>query len=252
MKKLLRKILLELEQKSIPNPVHGEAGYNTVSSPFGMRTHPVDGKEKMHTGIDISVKCGTPLKAPANGTVIVAEFKEDACGGRVKINHGNYFTLYCHLKKIEVSVNEKVFQGEKIGEVGGGKGEPGAGSSTGCHLHMEVQNAQGVPQNPEDFVNLQKSPKPTSSETIGKGSSGDQIKTLKCFLKNTKYRTKLGNEKDTNEIGSNTEEAIKELQKDLGVDVNGKITAEMIPLIKDKIQELTLAQRKLIQSCYSS
>ena len=44
MKKLLRKILLELE---IPNPVHGEAGYNTVSSPFGMRKHPESGEEKM-------------------------------------------------------------------------------------------------------------------------------------------------------------------------------------------------------------
>jgi hypothetical protein len=250
MKKLLRKILLELE---IPNPVHGESGYDTVSSPFGMRKHPVTGEQKMHNGIDISVKCGTPLKAPANGTVIVAEFKDDACGGRVKINHGNYFTLYCHLKKIEVSVNEKVFQGEKIGEVGGGKGEPGAGSSTGCHLHMEVQNAQGEPQNPISFVKLEKSPKPTSTETIGKDSTGDPIKTLKCFLKNTKYGLrKLGDEVDTNKIGPKTEEAIKELQKDLGVQVNGKITAEMIPLIKDKIQELTLAQRKLIQSCYSS
>jgi hypothetical protein len=253
MKKLLRKILLELDRSSIPNPVHGVSGSNRISSPFGMRIHPVDGKEKMHTGIDISVECGTPLKAPANGTVIVAEFKEDACGGRVKINHGNYFTLYCHLKKIEVSVNEKVFQGEKIGEVGGGKGEPGAGSSTGCHLHMEVQNAQGVPQNPEDFVNLQKSPKPTSSETIKQGASGEQIKTLKCFLKHTTYGGfQLGNEKDTDEIGPKTVEAIKRLQDDLGVTASGEITAEMIPLIKDKIQDMNAGTKKLIQNCYSS
>jgi hypothetical protein len=250
MKKLLRKILLELE---IPNPVHGESGYDTVSSPFGMRKHPVTGEQKMHNGIDISVKCGTPLKAPANGTVIVAEFKDDACGGRVKINHGNYFTLYCHLKKIEVSVNEKVFQGEKIGEVGGGKGEPGAGSSTGCHLHMEVQNAQGEPQNPINFVKLEKSPKPTSNEAIKQGATGEQIKTLKCFLKNTKYGLgKLDDEKDDNKIGPKTVEAIKRLQSDLNLSETGEITAEMIPLIKDKIQELTLAQRKLIQSCYSS
>ena len=245
MKKLLRKILLELE---IPNPVHGASGSNQISSKYG---DPRGNRE--HVGIDIPVGCGTVLKSPANGRVIDAGFKDDACGGRIKIDHGGYSTRYCHLQKISVSVGEQVFKGEKIGEVGGKKGTTGAGTSTsGCHLHMEVQSPIDTQVNPEEYVNLNLPPKPTSNETIGKGSSGDPIKTLKCFLKNTKYRTKLGDEKDTKEIGPNTEEAIKELQKDLGVEVNGKITAEMIPLIKDKIQELTLAQRKLIQSCYSS
>jgi peptidoglycan hydrolase-like protein with peptidoglycan-binding domain len=96
-------------------------------------------------------------------------------------------------------------------------------------------------------------PKPTTTQTIDKDSTGDPIKTLKCFLKNTKYGLrKLGDEVDTPKIGPKTEDAIKELQEDLGVPVNGKITAEMIPLIKDKIQELTSVQRQSIQSCYSS
>jgi hypothetical protein len=72
-------------------------------------------------------------------------------------------------------------------------------------------------------------------------------------LKNTKYGfRKLDDEVDNNKIGPNTVEAIKRLQRDLNLSDTGEITAEMIPLIKDKIQELTLAQRKLIQSCYSS
>jgi len=247
MKKLLRKILLELE---IPNPVHGAQNSTTISSGWG-DPRP-NGRE--HVGIDIPVDCGTVLKSPANGKVIDASFKDDACGGRIKIDHGGYSTRYCHLQKISVSVGEKVFQGEKIGEVGGKKGTTGSGTSTsGCHLHMEVQSPVNTQVNPKEYVNLNLPPKPTSNETIDKDSTGDPIITLKCFLKNTKYGLrKLGDEVDTNKIGPKTEEAIKELQKDLGVQVNGKITAEMIPLIKDKIQELTLPQRELIQRCYSS
>jgi murein DD-endopeptidase MepM/ murein hydrolase activator NlpD len=247
MKKLLRKILLELE---IPNPVHGATNSTRISSGWG-DPRP-NGRE--HVGIDIPVDCGTVLKSPANGKVIDASFKDDACGGRIKIDHGGYSTRYCHLQKISVSVGEKVFQGEKIGEVGGKKGTTGAGTSTsGCHLHMEVQSPVNTQVNPKEYVNLNLPPKPTSNETIDKDSTGDPIKTLKCFLKNTKYGLrKLGDEVDTPKIGPKTEDAIKELQEDLGVPVNGKITAEMIPLIKDKIQDMNPATKKLIQKCYSS
>jgi murein DD-endopeptidase MepM/ murein hydrolase activator NlpD len=247
MKKLLRKILLELE---IPNPVHGATNSTRISSGWGAPRP--NGRE--HVGIDIPVDCGTVLKSPANGKVIDASFKDDACGGRIKIDHGDYSTRYCHLQKINVSVGEKVFQGEKIGEVGGKEGTTGAGTSTsGCHLHMEVQSPINIQVNPEEYVNLNLPPKPTSNETIGKGRTGGPIKTLQCFLKNTKYGfRKLDDEVDNNKIGPNTVEAIKRLQRDLNLSDTGEITAEMIPLIKDKIQELTLPERKLIQSCYSS
>jgi murein DD-endopeptidase MepM/ murein hydrolase activator NlpD len=249
MKKLLRKILLELE---IPNPVYGATNSKRIDSKYGMRRHPKTGKNQMHSGIDIPVPCGTELKAPDNGTVMEAGFLDDACGGRIKINHDGYSTRYCHLQTINVEKGERIFKGEKIGITGGEEGMRGAGSTTGCHLHMEVQSPIGTQVDPENHVELGLAPKPTSSDTIGKGSTGNPIKTLKCFLKNTKYRTKLDDEKDTNEIGPKTEDAIKELQEDLGVPVNGKITAEMIPLIKDKIQDMNPATKKLIQKCYSS
>ena len=247
MKKLLRKILLELE---IPNPVHGAQNSTTISSGWG-DPRP---NNREHVGIDIPVDCGTVLKSPANGKVIDASFKDDECGGRIKIDHGGYSTRYCHLQKISVSVGEKVFQGEKIGEVGGKKGTTGSGTSTsGCHLHMEVQSPVNNQVNPEEYVNLNLQPKPTSNEVIKQGDTGEQIKTLKCFLKHTTYGGfQLGDEKDNDVIGPKTVEAIKRLQDDLGVTASGEITAEMIPLIKDKIQDMNAGTKKLIQNCYSS
>ncbi len=249
MKKLLRKILLELDRSSIPNPVHGFSGSNQISSGWG------DSRgDRTHVGIDIPVDCGTVLKSPANGKVIEASFENDPCGGRIKIDHGGYSTRYCHLQKISVSVNEKVFKGEKIGEVGGKKGTTGAGTSTsGCHLHMEVQSPIGTQVNPEEYVNLNLPPKPTSNEAIKQGATGEQIKTLKCFLKHTTYGGfRLGDEKDNDVIGPKTVEAIKRLQSDLNLSETGEITAEMIPLIKDKIQDMNATTKKLIQNCYSS
>ena len=248
MKDLIRKILLsELE---IPNPVHGVSGSQSFSSPFGADR---PGNRK-HAGVDIAVACGTPLIAPDNGKVIEAGFQEDGCGGRIKIDHGDYSTRYCHLQKIEVEVGEKIFKGERIGEVGGEPGTTGAGTSTsGCHLHMEVQKPIGTTIDPTNIVKLGISPKRTKSEEIGTGTRNKNIKYLKCFLKNTKYGLgQLGDESETDVFGPKTEEAIKKLQKDFGISETGKIDNTMIPLIKDKIQGLTQLQKNSIKNCIKS
>ena len=249
MKELIRKILLsELE---IPNPVHGSSGFQSVSSGYG------DARSggKTHQGIDIPVDCGTPLLAPANGKVVQAGFVNDACGGRIKIDHGSYYTRYCHLQRIDVEVNEQIFQGEKIGEVGGEEGTEGAGTSTsGCHLHMEVSLGGGQIVNPANYLNLNLSPKRTKTEQeYGVGTTHQSIKYLKCFLKNTKYGLDLNlDDSDEETFDKKTEDALKELQKDLGIRETGKIDNTIIPLIKDKIQELSLTQRTLIKNCIGS
>jgi hypothetical protein len=248
MKELIHKILLtELE---IPNPVHGASGSQSFSSGYGDERS----GGRTHAGIDIAVACGTPLIAPDNGKVIEAEFREDGCGGRIKIDHGGYSTRYCHLQRIEVEVGEQIFKGERIGEVGGEPGTKGSGTSTsGCHLHMEVQQPIGTQVNPESIVKLNSSPKRSKSEEIEKGIKDKNIKYLKCFLKNTKYGLgKLGDESDTDEFGPKTEEAIKKLQEDLNIPITGKIDNTMIPLIKDKVQSLTKAQKTLIKNCINS
>ncbi len=107
-------------------------GYYSVSSPFGLRYHPLTGVEKMHTGIDIPAPSGTSVIAAGSGKVISAKWS-DAYGNYIVIDHGGGIsTFYGHLKSILVSDGELVSKGKIIGEVGT------TGYSTGPHLHFGV------------------------------------------------------------------------------------------------------------------
>ncbi|MBB1513074.1 peptidoglycan DD-metalloendopeptidase family protein [Tessaracoccus sp. MC1627] len=100
-----------------------------VSSPFGMRRHPVTGVVKLHDGVDLAASCGTPVNAPSGGVVVDASFHV-AYGYRVRIDHGGGLTMsYTHLPGLEVREGQQVAAGARIGRVGN------TGLSTGCHLH---------------------------------------------------------------------------------------------------------------------
>ena len=105
-----------------------------LSSPFGMRKHPIDGFNKMHRGTDFAAPTGTPIMASGNGTVKKAGW----CGGGgncVVIKHNStYQTVYAHMSKFAVGIRSgvRVKQGQTIGYVGS------TGKSTGPHLHYEV------------------------------------------------------------------------------------------------------------------
>ena len=105
-----------------------------LSSPFGMRKHPIDGFNKMHRGTDFAAPSGTPIMASGNGTVKKAGW----CGGGgncVVIKHNStYQTVYAHMSKFAVGIRSgvRVKQGQTIGYVGS------TGKSTGPHLHYEV------------------------------------------------------------------------------------------------------------------
>ena len=108
------------------------ASYVYVSSRFGLRVHPITGKTKSHTGIDIASNQGTAVYASDGGTVTLAGWN-GGYGNCIMIDHGNgYVTLYGHLSSISVSVGQTVSQGATIGAVGS------TGNSTGPHLHFEV------------------------------------------------------------------------------------------------------------------
>ena len=105
-----------------------------LSSPFGMRKHPIDGFNKMHRGTDFAAPMGTPIMASGDGIIKKAGW----CGGGgncVKIKHNStYQTVYAHMSKFARGIKPgvRVKQGQTIGYVGS------TGKSTGPHLHYEV------------------------------------------------------------------------------------------------------------------
>lgn len=119
-----------------------------VSSPFGWRIHPIYGYRSFHDGVDLATACGTPVRAPADGTVI-SEYYQSALGNRMIIDHGitrgvGLTTAYNHLSGYAVSPGARVERGQVIAYVGT------TGWSTGCHLHFTV-NQNGVPVDPMNW-----------------------------------------------------------------------------------------------------
>jgi murein DD-endopeptidase MepM/ murein hydrolase activator NlpD len=114
---------------SFPVPAH-------ITSPFGMRFHPVLRYWKLHDGTDFGAGCGTAIRAPRAGRV-AERYYNAGYGNRLMIDHGyirgRYVTTgYNHASRYIVRVGQRVHKGQVIGYVGS------TGFSTGCHLHLMV------------------------------------------------------------------------------------------------------------------
>ena len=104
-----------------------------ISSGFGMRTHPVTGGQKMHSGVDLGMPTGTPIFAVADGKVESAGSMGN-CGYGVRIQHsGGYLSVYCHASKVLATAGQSVKSGDTIALVGS------TGMSTGPHLHLGIK-----------------------------------------------------------------------------------------------------------------
>ncbi len=145
--KSIRKALMK-------TPINGAR----LSSPFGLRKHPILGFTKHHNGTDFAAPTGTPIMASGNGTVIKAGWCGNG-GNCVRIRHNSsYTTGYGHLSKFATKTGRRVRQGQIIGYVGN------TGMSTGPHLHYTVSyNGK--------FINSQKLKLPS-----GKILNGDDRK----------------------------------------------------------------------------
>jgi murein DD-endopeptidase MepM/ murein hydrolase activator NlpD len=107
----------------------------TLTSDYGMRTHPVLGGRRDHKGVDLAQPMGTPVYATADGIVSMAE-RYSSYGNYIQIEHGGELqTRYAHLSGYAVAAGEQVRKGQLIGFVGS------TGRSTGPHLHYEVRVA---------------------------------------------------------------------------------------------------------------
>ena len=120
--------------------------YYTLTSPFGMRVHPVLGYKRMHNGIDMACASGTPIYATRSGTVTVASYQAGGAGNYVSINHGDGFSsIYMHRTHYIVYVGQQVSKGQVIGYVGS------TGISTGPHLHFGISYG-GTYVNPLAYI----------------------------------------------------------------------------------------------------
>lgn len=118
----------------------------TITSPFGMRTHPVYKYQLMHNGVDLACPKGTPIYATRGGTVTKAAFQAGGAGYYVSISHGDGFaSIYMHMTHYVVSAGQTVSQGQLIGYVGS------TGVSTGPHLHFGVSYG-GTYVNPMAYI----------------------------------------------------------------------------------------------------
>ena len=135
-------------------------GY-AVSSDFGTRKDPNGSGVQHHGGIDYAMPVGTPVLAAADGVVDTVTTQANAhrsMGTYIVIKHEGFYTYYGHLSRTLVKVGDTVRQGQQIALSGGAKGAPGAGSSTGPHLHFEVrQDKSGRGQNPRNWFGKVKS-----------------------------------------------------------------------------------------------
>jgi murein DD-endopeptidase MepM/ murein hydrolase activator NlpD len=116
-----------------------------VTSDYSVRLDPYTGERVMHEGIDVATGMGTPVRAPADGTVVFAG-AEGGYGHVLVLDHGyGLKTRYGHLQRIDVKLGEKVKRGQFVAAVGN------TGRSTGPHLHYEVR-VNGVADNPRKFI----------------------------------------------------------------------------------------------------
>ncbi len=134
---------LENGLASIPSAMPAET--YKLSSSFGYRRDPINGRGAMHNGLDFKGAYGTPILAAADGIITKAGWM-GGYGKTIEITHGNgLLTRYAHMSRLNVNIGQKVERGVQIGRMGS------TGRSTGTHLHFEVRH-NGRAINPHKFL----------------------------------------------------------------------------------------------------
>lgn len=141
----LDKVMLEkgLAKKVRPAGLPAEKGW--VSSYFGYRTDPFNGRKAFHHGVDVAGREGTNVFSVASG-IVSSVGKRNGYGVLVEVEHADGFvTRYAHNKQSLVKVGDLVKQGQSIAKMGS------TGRSTGPHVHFEViKNGKKV--NPKKYL----------------------------------------------------------------------------------------------------
>jgi murein DD-endopeptidase MepM/ murein hydrolase activator NlpD len=139
-----RMNMLRIAAGRIPYAMPVTANHRFTSG-FGYRRDPKNGRQRMHSGIDLAAPKGTPIYATAEG-VVTSAGAERGYGNTVRIRHEFGFeTVYAHKSRIRVKPGQRVSRGDHIGDMGA------TGRVTGVHLHYEVR-LNGRPVNPMVYL----------------------------------------------------------------------------------------------------
>jgi murein DD-endopeptidase MepM/ murein hydrolase activator NlpD len=128
----LENVILARELKAQIHPEGRPVSNGFISSYFGERSDPFDGREAFHKGVDFAAPAGSKVVAVAAGVVTWAS-ERSGFGKLVEINHGDgYVTRYAHNERMLVRVGQTIKRGEPLALMGS------TGRSTGPHVHFEV------------------------------------------------------------------------------------------------------------------
>ena len=126
-------------------PVSRPVGAARLSSVFGPRKDPINGRNSFHAGMDFAAPRGAAIFAAGAGEVVYSG-RQRGYGQLIKIRHAfGYETVYAHLNRRRVKVGDKVERGDRIGDMGN------TGRSTGTHLHYEIR-VNGKTVNPAKYI----------------------------------------------------------------------------------------------------
>ncbi|MDR1309420.1 MAG: M23 family metallopeptidase [Deltaproteobacteria bacterium] len=127
-------------------PVSLPVAQGRLTSSFGYRASPFGRGSDMHQGLDLAAPVGTPVYAPAAGTVLTADWSGNGYGLMITVDHGfGLVTRYAHLSEVLVEAGQAIDRGLLIAKVGN------TGRSTGPHLHFETVLG-AVPVDPMVFI----------------------------------------------------------------------------------------------------
>jgi murein DD-endopeptidase MepM/ murein hydrolase activator NlpD len=117
-----------------------------ISSPYGMRFHPILKVNRFHSGLDIANSMNTPIFSVVDGFITEVGYDKNGYGIYVRIKAEDKIFMYAHLNSVNVVPGIKVKQGNLIGKMGT------TGLSTGPHLHFQVENFKGETYDPLKYL----------------------------------------------------------------------------------------------------
>lgn len=162
-------------------------GYTRITSQFGMRTHPITGVYKLHTGVDIGAPMGASFIAANDGLVTYAGWN-NAYGNMVIIDHGGGITtLYAHGSEILVQAGDTVFQGTPVLKVGS------TGYSTGPHAHFEVR-INGEYVQPLDYITSYSNSNSQNEQKTGENKISNESTTVEIEESNEEKDENISND----------------------------------------------------------